>query len=814
MTTVIFRKEWAAIVKAHTRVAICVLLLHLLIPTNRLAAQAATAAPSDKGPKARVQLLADREAISPGQPVTLALRFEIEKGWHIYWRNPGVSGLAPSVQWKLPPGFKAGPLQFPAPRRYPTPVGDDFILEGRPTLLIDVGVPDDVRIGDDVRMAATVNWLVCKEVCIVEKQDVTIALPVQAPDAPPRPANDVVFRAARQEVPVPPDRAKYAVLDVVADVDRVRPADRFRVALVLDIRKGHHIQSHRPLTDGFIATDVFCDDSPGLTIENPVFPPDKRRTVPYVGEVAEYGGRVVIVLPIRANPDLKGPVARVGGVLTYQACDDSTGVCFAPEHLEWSVSLPVGRAGEPVSVVNRDVFQSVGTTTAPAPTGEPPNGAGFSLDRIQARLEKGERPLLIWLFLAVLAGLILNITPCVLPVISIKVLSFVQQAQESPARVLRLGLAFAAGMMVVFNVLAALASVAGLVWGQHFQSPTFVIVMAAIVFAFGLSLFGVYTFGVPRTIEELAGRRQAEGYAGSFAKGALATVLGTPCLGPLLGPVLAWAVTQPHVVVFLTFNLIGVGMAAPYVLLTANPRWLRYVPKPGAWMETFKQLMGFLLMATVVYLLLIAQAQIGGQGIVWTLALLVAVAVACWLVGRYVTLDSTRAARLRVWAAAVCIVIGAWYVFIHRNGALVGPPGAMNVQARAAALQPRQTPHGRLAWQPFSLEHLAELTAAGRTVMVDVTAEWCLNCKYNLKFVLDSEAVADKVRELGVVPLVADWTARDEEIGRFIEAMAPGGSIPLLAIFPAGRPHEPIVMLGIVTKEQVLARLDEAGASL
>lgn len=759
---------------------------------------------SGAAPRVTVTLIADHEAVTPGQRLTLALRFKVEEGWHIYWRNPGASGLPPTVKWKLPPGFEVGTLQFAAPRRYPTDVGDSLILEGEPTLLAALTVPDDAVAGTEVEIAGEAHWLVCKESCVRERQGISLRLPVQAKDAPPKPANETAFRLARRRMPIPAAEARYFTLQAVANVDRIRPRDAARIALVLDLKKGHHIQSNKPLSKDFVPTDVFPDDVPGLTVGEPQFPPDHRRHVPELGEVAEYTGRVTIVIPITANPDLRGPDVRISGVLTSQACDETTGQCFLAEHVEWSVTLPVGPPNASVQTINADIFGNAAnsgagdrqTSEIVAPVG------GFTVDRpLRVQREETSRPVWLWLLLAAGAGALLNITPCVLPVISIKVLSLVQQAQESPGKVFRLGLAFSAGMILVMNGLAVLATGANLVWGQHFQSVGFVVGMTAIIFAFGLSLFGVFTLGVPRTLEEMAGRQSREGYLGSVAKGAMATALGTPCLGPGLGSVLTWVVAQPPAVIFLVFNAIGVGMAAPYIVLTANPQWLRFVPRPGPWLETFKHVMGFLLMATVVYLVGIIEGQ--GRGTVPTIAFLTGVGVACWLWGRYNTPDRTAAGRVAVGLAALAVLIFAGWLAFARLGTV--PPTTRPAAAGADA--------GRLPWQPFSLDRLEKLTAEGKTVMVDVTAEWCLNCKYNLSFVFHTKEVTSKVRELGVVPLLADWTGPNEEIDRFMESLAPGASIPLLAIFPAGRPTEPAVLLGILTKDQVLTKLAQAGPS-
>jgi thiol:disulfide interchange protein len=606
--------------------------------------------------KSSLTLLADRKAIVPGEPILLGLQFTIDEGWHIYWRNAGASGLPPRVAWELPEGLKAGPLQFPMPGRYPTPVGDTYVHSGRPVLLVKIATPADLTPGQEVTIAGRVNWLVCKESCILQKQDVSLTLPVAKPGDPVEFANEPVFKSAKAKIPARPGQSPDVQVEPKFNVDRVRPGDDIELALALAIvAPGLAGKAWRP-------ADAFPDVAPGLTIGEAVLP--KATTERSMGGamVPLYTRSFAVVLPIHAESDLKGDSVRVSGVLTYQAIASGASEAEAPAAVEWEARLPVAEAGAAVAAANVDVF-----------------GGGASERGLSVQLEKAERPIWLWLVLAMVAGLILNVTPCVLPVISIKVLSFVQQAQESPARVLKLGLVFAAGMLAVFNLLAGLATGAGLVWGQHFQDETFVAVMAAVIFAFGLSLFGVFELGVPRSIEEAASRQEREGYVGSFAKGALATVLGTPCLGPVLGSVLTWSVSQPGAVVFLVFNAIGVGMAAPYVVLTANPRWLRFVPKPGPWMETFKHVMGFVLMATVVYLLTIVLGQGGGSGVVWLVAFLLGVGFACWLWGRYVTFNRTAATRWVVRVAAVAIVAGAWLV------TMVEPAGPE-----------------RIAWQPFS----------------------------------------------------------------------------------------------------------------
>ncbi|UCD30396.1 MAG: thioredoxin family protein [Planctomycetota bacterium] len=760
-----------------SRTLVAVVILTVLLPIARAEEKA-------QPPNVEVELLADASAILPGKSAQLAVAFKLPEGWHIYWRNRGEGGMEPAFKWNLPKGFTVGPMKFPAPERHVDKAGiHTFILAGNPTILTYLKAPPDLKPGQSVNIILDVEWFICKDLCYKDNETLTLKLPVVADNSDIKHANELVFMAAHRRLPLPTDKAEYMKrISTAASVDKVKPGSKFQVAVVLEIKDKHHINSHRPLQDFLIATDLFHDQTDGLSINRPKFPkghlepsliPGQRQSV--------YRGKTVIVLPIEADKTVTGPNLRISGVVTYQACSDKDKTCFFPTAVEWSLTLPVAGPDQNVKAVNTELFGSSDTGSAPG---------GFTLDSdIKTATYQTHHSLWGWLALALLAGLILNVTPCVLPVISIKVLSFVQQAAESPAKVFKLGLAFCLGMMIVFNILAILATGLGLVWGQHFQSPVFTIAMATVVFAFALSLFGVFTLGVPKTVGDAAVYAEKEGYVGSIAKGGLATVMGTPCLGPFLGPVLLWASGQTVPMIFLIFNTIGVGMALPYILLTANPNWLRFVPKPGPWLITFKQAMAFLLMGTVIYLLYILEGQLGGNALVWALVFLTGTGLACWTIGTWLTANTSPRGRITVLLVALLIVAAsAWLAFA------VGM-GESSVE---------------LPWQEFSLERLNQLTAEGKTVLLDITADWCPNCKYNLGVVFNTSDVADVVARYNVVPLLADWTAYGENITQLIQKLAPGGSIPVCAIFPAGRPDEPIVMLGTITKKQVINAILDA----
>ena len=791
-----------------------------------------TAHAEDKAGSVAVTLIADQTAATPGSSVELALMFEIEDEWHIYWRNRGEGGLESTFKWHVPEGFTVGPVRYPPPDRHVD--GADthtFILEGEPILLARLDVPKSAKPGAAVDISVDVTWLVCREMCYQGAKTVSMKLPIVASLDEVKPAHKDDFEFARSEIPLPQDKATFLDRIVVrSDAKEVKPGETFDVHVILEVEKGYHINSHKPLSEFFIATDLFHDSSAGLWIERPKFPEGELEEMEGLDEkLSIYRGKVDIVLPIEAEEDLAGDSVTVSGIVVYQACKDETGQCFPRAAAEWSLTLPV-TGGKPLPADPQDPADdeqantledskgpAIAATDATASGSSPGSRQGGGFDpNAQVKSEvagsESDRSLAVWLFFALIAGLILNITPCVLPVISIKVLSFVQQASESPGMVFRLGLAFSVGMLAVFNVLAVMATGLGLVWGQHFQSPSFTIAMAVIVFAFGLSLFGVFTIGVPRGVGDLAAMSSEEGYTGSLAKGALATLMGTPCIGPFLGPVLVWSASQPTGIVFLVFNTIGVGMALPYVLLTANPNWLRFVPKPGPWLTTFKQAMGFLLMATVVYLLFILEGQLGGESLVWFSGFLVCVGLICWIYGTYWTVDASSGGKAVVLASMAVILGVSGAVTVPRI--LVEPVDEAPAQAAVALPDPWEdfTFEGELPWVDFSTESITQYTAQGKTVFLDITAKWCPNCIYNKKVVFDTRAISDVLARHSVVPILADWTKRGPTIGRLIDLLAPGSSIPICAVFPADRPNEPIVMLGTVTQSQVIEAIERAVA--
>jgi thiol:disulfide interchange protein len=482
-------------------------------------------------------------------------------------------------------------------------------------------------------------------------------------------------------------------------------------------------------------------------------------------------------------------------------CSDVTGFC-----VQYSEELVSSGPGAEAVFADFPTDLQVGTQedsgSAPSP------GAGSRLDpepasaalpddfdyesvefpAFQAKGEKPSRPFLGWILLAFLAGLILNVMPCVLPVISIKILSFVQQAGEDRGRILQLGLAFSAGIVVVFLALAVLAVNLELGWGEQFQSQTFLVVMLGIVFAFSLSMFGVFELGVPSGVGALAGGPPREGLGDAFFKGMLATVLATPCSGPFLGSTLTWTLSQPPTTVFTVFLSLGLGMAFPYVVLTANPKLLKLVPKPGPWMDTFKHSMGFVLLLTVVYLMISLRQDM----MLFTVAFLMFVALGCWWWGRFSVRARSKGRRLVTLGVSLALIAGG---------------GRLSFVEFRDLFLPSAEDHG---WQDFDPRVFQDALDSGQSVFVDFTADWCPNCKANEKLVYESEPVAKLLDEKCVLMLKADITHDSPRTDMLERLMADLGSraIPFMAVFPGDAPLGPHVREAIVTRSDMLSILD------
>jgi len=438
--------------------------------------------------------------------------------------------------------------------------------------------------------------------------------------------------------------------------------------------------------------------------------------------------------------------------------------------------------------------------------GQNANGEGRNAWSVMASSAKATAPptavpagFAKFLLFGFLGGFILNLMPCVLPVISLKIFGFIQHAGQSRRRILRSGLAFIAGIFAWFVGLALLLILLKsigreITWAFQFTNPYFVVVMSAVVLVFALNLFGVFEISLPQSANRgLLGWTAQEGDAGSFFQGVFATVLATPCTAPFLGTALGFAFTQSGWTILLMFLAIAAGMSSPYLLLSAQPAWLRLLPKPGAWMERVKQFMGFLLLATLLFLLAVLGAERGVEAIIWTSCFLLVLSVACWMKGAFVVPAASSANRRVVLLFAVVLVFGgAWY-FIGEKFRGTQPVSAEKQTAGD--------------WQPFTPQRLQSEIDQGRAVFVDFTAAWCLTCKFNEATVLESAAVRDAFQRHGVVKIKADWTNADPAITKILKQFGRPG-VPMYVLYPGGKKAEPYLFPELLTQGMVLEKLE------
>lgn len=791
-----------------------------------------------ESPNVKVTLHASVEAVAPGEAFEAAVQFEVPDGWHIYWENPGESGLPPHIQWRLPDGFVVEPPQFPMPSKHESSGIVTNILEGKVTLLSRITPPKDLTVGAKVTLAADVSWLVCKEACYPGKAKVQISLPVAQESKPVGDEESFVFRLAKRKLPVAPEKARAVKISPSVSQKTVSKGDAFDIVLDVDIKKGFHAQSNKPLGEFFVPSEVFVSSVEGISAKEAIWPQAHIRNDKTLGKISEFSDRIKVRIPCRVSGPTADETVRVAGLFKYQACTDK-GQCYPAEAVPWSVTIrsetvkQASAANEGESVADAGAGADANddqTDLASNEAGGDAEVGAKSQDPLARKLEtlktEGgltarllELGLAGWIILGMLGGLILNIMPCVLPVISIKVMSFIQQADEDPKRVFQLGLIFSAGILVSFWILAiailTLRSVTGLnqSWGALFQQPVFVISMISVVFVFALSLFGVFEITLSSAAStRLSGAAEREGFGGAFMKGVLATLLATPCTAPLLAPAIALALAAPITTTMTLFTAVGAGMALPYVLLTARPGWMKKVlPKPGNWMVAFKQLMGFLLVGTAVWLLWILGKLMDADAVVWTVAFLGFLSLASWLYGK-TSFNWSVGRRFVTYMASIAIAFsGAWFCF----GFMYEAPEPVVASKPDAPLNPCDLDWtGGIPWIPYEKGLAQKWAAEGYTVYVDYTAAWCLTCQTNKKVALGNDEVRKRLKDGSIIPIKADFTRYDPDIQADLDRHG-RDAVPLNIILPANkpRPEDAIVLPTVLLPGIVLSALEEAGPS-
>lgn len=554
----------------------------------------------------------------------------------------------------------------------------------------------------------------------------------------------------------------------------------------LEVQPGWHVQSNKPTYDYLIPTVVTVDLPSGWPAARMTYPPDQTYHPTFSPDpLAVYEGLVAIAVEI--DVPAATPTGRVVVPLELrtQACDDRS--CLQPTDHTATVHLEItGTAPEP------------GTATAAvdAPAGATSGAASAEGSAASTSTTKTPRSLAAFLLLAVFGGLILNLMPCVLPILSLKVFGLVQSAAQGRRATTTGALATAAGILVSFWALAAAAvgaraAGAAVGWGVQFQEPRFVAFLAVVIVLFSLNLWGLFEIPLPSRLATWAGGRGHDGIGGHFASGLFATLMATPCSAPYLGTAMGFALGQPALTVVAVFTAVGVGMALPYLALAAWPGAAKALPRPGAWMDVLKGIMGFLLAGSLAWLFYVLAGQISRERLAATQLLVLVLGLGIWLRSRLTT-SPGRAVGMVI---AIAGALGTIVVAAAPSGRSADSTGSSTATTAVVKLIP---------WVPFDRDAAEELAAEGRLVFVDVTADWCFTCKVNERLVIETPEIAAAFAERGVIAMQADWTNRDAAIGEFLADHGRYG-IPFYLLYRPGA--QPLVLPELLTKQILLDAL-------
>lgn len=687
----------------------------------------------------RAELVAHApDGVRPGQTLWVGLRLDHAPEWHTYWKNAGDSGLPTELRWTLPEGVSAGDIAWPTPRKFPIGTLANYGYDGTVVLPVPLRVAEGFR-GDALPVRLEAAWLVCRKECIPEEARFTLNLPANGATA----GHAALFDAMRAAEPRP----------LAAGASQLQPEDGFlRVAL-----------------DGL---------------------------------PADWRGR-----PLEFFPELTGVIEP--GAAWTQAWDGArwtARVPLSPHRFESPTRMalvvapaqPPGQGAGATGARLEVPVQGAWPAAAPLPAAVP-NALQAALDANAARAAPpaGATPASALTFGAALlgaliGGLILNLMPCVFPVLAIKVVAFARQADDHRAH-RAAGLAYTAGVVLSFLALGGLllglrAAGEQLGWGFQLQSPAVVAALAVLFTVIGLNLAGLFEFGhlLPSRVAGLQARHPT---ADAFLTGVLATAVASPCTAPFMGASLGLAIALPTAQALAIFAVLGLGMALPYLAASWMPALARRLPRPGPWMQAFKQFMAFPMFATVVWLLWVLGQQSGIDGAAALLMLLVVLALAIWAWGLRGRGRAVLGGLSLLALAALAVAIG---------------PQVVRPQEAPAASAPAATGVQGVAWEPWSPQRQAELTAQGRTVFVDFTAAWCVTCQYNKRTTLADARVLGDVAERQVALLRADWTRRDPAVTQALAALGRNG-VPVYAIHRPGRPVA--VLSEVLSVDEVRAAL-------
>lgn len=686
----------------------------------------------------KISLIPETSELPAGGSLFFIIKQDIDEGWHTYWKNAGDSGEPPIITWKAPAGFEPQDIKWPTPKRIDIGPLTNYGYEGTVSLLQEMRIPYDVP-EEPVELKATIDILVCEEICIPETHEASVTLN---------------------------DGSAIDNAQMVTDVFNVLPYEMNWDAVYKENEQGQfaldlNFEQPAIVTDG--NDNVFMDivpyewgviDNPSRTSMTPL--KDKR----------------VLLKKKRGDRSLKD-IGSFQTLIIYDvAGQDNYGAIEVTAYPDpqWLAALETA------------------TDTEESPESSPQKKSSGSANTVNSIENLG---LLTAIFFALLGGLILNLMPCVFPVLSMKTLSLVQMAGKSPAATRMHGIMYTAGIMSSFAAIAGLLIIlqsagAQIGWGFQLQNPLIVLLLAYLLFMIGLNLSGFYEIKGSFT-NVGAGRGQKEGTVESFLTGVLATIVATPCTAPFMGVAMGFALTQGTVITLIVFLALGLGLALPYLLLSFFPALRAILPKPGNWMIVLRELLAFPMYASVVWLIWVYSQQAGALGLLYALSGFVGISFAVW-VFRYTPKENAGRWALRGLAIIVLLTVLSMAV-----------TESLQTKPTTVQTQPDETAF----WQPFTQERFTETETGNDPVFVNMTAAWCITCKVNERIALNIDSTKKLFDDKNIQYLKGDWTNQNPEITAYLERYGRSG-VPLYVYYgprnpKTGQRPEPHILPQILT---------------
>jgi len=582
------------------------------------------------------------------------------------------------------------------------------------------------------------------------------------------------------------------------DATALAPGKPARLAIVVDIPPGTHAQSHTPSADNFIACEVkLSDPPPGVTFGEPIYPPGKSKLFPSLGLLNIYDGRTIITVPLKVSANVAAGPAKLAGKVGLQICDDRT--CYPPASVPFSLNTSIVSDPATIQPANHSLFPvEAAPTTEPAPATSPSAAEPappttqaaapltYSLLGFSGAIDSTPAAFVA----AIVAGLLFNIMPCVLPVLPLKAIGFYEASQHNRGRSLGFGVAFSVGVIAIFGAMALLVvfsrSLFGtqVSWGQQFSNPIFVAGVVVILLLLGAAMLGAFALNLPSSIYGLSFRHDT--VTGNVMWGGLTAILSTPCTAPLFPLVLAAAMTKSSTLVAVAIVLaVGMGMALPYLVLSAFPELARRFPRTGPFSEIFRQMLAFPIFGTAAFF---GGSLFGSEGLQTMLIFGVAVAAGVFVLMRTRELFNARARPMAISGLVAILVVGGtlWFVLPSANATAATTDGVQ--------------------WTDYSPEKLKQSLAEGRPVLVKFTAKWCANCIVLDNTVYRQASVIAALRDRRVVAMHLDV---DKSGWDLLNSLAPGAGIPFTALYVPNRP-QPLVLASMHDSNALLDLLRQS----